>query len=309
MFSCEQAVAEALKRHGGGEDVQGPDISLSKALSIYEDHLRAENSDTYNARRPRSHLSASMLNKSVNAIGVRELNIWRNSLDMAAGTFNRTRNNLRAAIKVAAPHRTAVWTAGLQKRPSTANARNVVLSNGNCLAFVGGCYRHDEGLGLFAHTAMDSGARPSQIVRLKVEDLQADTKQPKLMMPASGKGGGRNRSERKLRHYPVPISHELARELKAAARGRAGNAPLLLRSSGEPWGQTNINAFYRRDVRKVVESIGLDSDEVTMYALRHTSITRWLLGGTPVRVVASSHDTSVTNDRAALLSLHPRPQR
>jgi hypothetical protein len=44
--------------------------------------------------------------------------------------------------------------------------------------------------------------------------------------------------------------------------------------------------------RAVAKRVGLDP-EVTPYALRHSSIVRQLLGGIPVRVVASHHDTSV----------------
>jgi hypothetical protein len=82
------------------------------------------------------------------------------------------------------------------------------------------------------------------------------------MMPASGKGGGRNRIRKKTRHFPVPITLALALRLKTAAKGRAGSAPLLLRSNGQPWAEKNASNRYRRDIRKVVASIGLDPDEV-----------------------------------------------
>jgi hypothetical protein len=39
--------------------------------------------------------------------------------------------------------------------------------------------------------------------------------------------------------------------------------------------------------------IGFDPDEVTLYALRHSSIVRNLLLNVPIRVVAASHNTSV----------------
>jgi hypothetical protein len=42
-----------------------------------------------------------------------------------------------------------------------------------------------------------------------------------------------------------------------------------------------------------VKSAGLDPAEVTIYALRHSSIVRQLLANTPIRVVATLHDTSV----------------
>jgi len=185
-----------------------------------------------------------------------------------------------------------IWRAGLEKLPDAQTVRNVVLSDQDVLALVDASYRHDQGLGLLADVLAITGARPSQAVRLLVEDLQTGAK-PKLMMPASAKGGGRNRAEKKLKRYPVPITTALALQLKAAAKNRPDNALLLLRTSGEPWVAARAHGLYRRYVREVVASLGHDADKVTLYALRHSSITRQLLRGVPVRVVAASHNTSV----------------
>jgi len=43
----------------------------------------------------------------------------------------------------------------------------------------------------------------------------------------------------------------------------------------------------------VVLRSALDPSEVTIYALRHSSIVRYLLANVPVRVVATKHDTSI----------------
>jgi hypothetical protein len=43
-----------------------------------------------------------------------------------------------------------------------------------------------------------------------------------------------------------------------------------------------------------VRRCGEDPETVTFYALRHSSIVRQLLANIPVRVVAVSHDTSVS---------------
>ena len=91
------------------------------------------------------------------------------------------------------------------------------------------------------------------------------------MMPKSGKGGGRNRSAKKSRALFGADHRQLAAKLKAAAKGRADDAPLLLQSDGSPWGN-NPGQNYHREVDKVVTAIGLDPDVVTMYALRHSSI-------------------------------------
>ncbi|MCP3464481.1 hypothetical protein [Bradyrhizobium sp. CCGUVB23] len=42
-----------------------------------------------------------------------------------------------------------------------------------------------------------------------------------------------------------------------------------------------------------MRAIGRDHEEVTLYALRHSSIVRALKRNVPVRIVAATHDTSV----------------
>jgi hypothetical protein len=74
-----------------------------------------------------------------------------------------------------------------------------------------------------------------------------------------------------------------------AAGGRPGTALLLTRPDGGAW--TAIDPRY--PFRRCCERAGLDPDTVTPYALRHSSITRQLLVNVPVRVVASTHDTSI----------------
>ena len=80
--------------------------------------------------------------------------------------------------------------------------------------------------------------------------------------------------------------------MKAAAKGRAGDAPLLLQSDSRPW-DNNPGQNYHRQVDNVVTGIGLDPAGVTMYCLRHSSIVRMLLRNVPIRLVASLHNTSV----------------
>jgi len=80
--------------------------------------------------------------------------------------------------------------------------------------------------------------------------------------------------------------------LKEAARGRPSGAPLLLQNDGRPWPK-HPGQHSHRQVDKIVSTIGLDPDVVTMYALRHSSIVRMLLKNIPIRLVASLHNTSV----------------
>ena len=125
--------------------------------------------------------------------------------------------------------------------------------------------------GLLTDTLAVTGARPSQAVRLRVEDLHDHPVRPKLMMPKSAKGGDRNRAEKRLERYSVPITVQLAARLKAAAKGRAEHAPLLLRGRRQPMGREPRRGISRG--KQIVTTIKADLD-ATMYALRHSSIVR-----------------------------------
>ena len=78
-----------------------------------------------------------------------------------------------------------------------------------------------------------------------------------------------------------------------AAAGRAPEAPLLVRADGSCWGD-DPGQRYRDHVREVLTAIGEDPEAVTMYALRHSNIVRMLLRNIPIRLIASLHNTSVS---------------
>jgi hypothetical protein len=78
------------------------------------------------------------------------------------------------------------------------------------------------------------------------------------------------------------------------AEGRPANAPLLLTDDGKRWGKYD----HRWPIHRTAERCELDPTEVTIYALRHSSIVRQLLKGVPVAIVADSHDTSERQIRA-----------
>src|SRR5262249_56590615 len=96
--------------------------------------------------------------------------------------------------------------------------------------------------------------------------------------------GGRRGMPRR----PVPIPAALALRLRQLGAGRSAHAPLLLKADGTAWGRSD----HLRPFQRTVARAGLDPS-VTIYALRHSSIVRALLGAVPARVVAAIHDTSV----------------
>lgn len=305
VFSYDQALKQARKLARGDTDADTDTasgfapVSVDGALSRYEDDLKARQGSVYNARMPRKHLTAALLAKPVALLSANELKKWRDSLiggELEDSSINRMLKCLRAALNLAARHDPRIqnkdaWITGLESLPDATNDRNVILADQLVTAFVRAAYARDGALGLYVDTLAVSGARPSQASRLLVADLIADAKAPRLRMPKSGKGGSKDRVARKAVRFSVPITSALALKLKAAAKGRAPDAPLLLQADGTPWGERPSDN-YREDIREVVAAIGEDPDTVTLYALRHSSIVRALLKNIPIKIVSASHDTS-----------------
>lgn len=296
---CDATKQLALKPGADAGVAGSAPISVDSGLKAYEDDLKARGADVYNAKHPRAHLTAALLARPIMLLTVTELKKWRDSLlgKISPATINRICNSLCAALELAAQHDDRIqnrtgWERGLEGLPDAQRARNVVISDAHVRAFVTEAYARDAGLGLLVEVLAETGTRPSQAIRLCVDELQDHLPKPKVLMPKSGKGGGRNRSQQKHERYSVPVSAQLARKLRQAALGRPGEAPLLLQSDGQPW-SSDPSADYRSDVHAIVKAIGLDPEVVTMYALRHSNITRMLLAGWPIRLVASLHNTSV----------------
>jgi len=219
---------------------------------------------------------------------VDELRDWRDGLRRRPASINRICTVLKAALNLTASKdirlSSRAWEVGLATIPDAEEARNVILRDAEVLALIGEARAYGTEFGLLVEVAAITGARISQIHRLEVQDLQFGNA-PRLMMPASRKGKGL----KKVMRRPVPISRELAAGLAAAIDGQASTAPLLVKPSGEAWKKSDHSRPFARIARRA----GLNPSEVTLYALRHSSIVRQLLAGVPIRVVAVNHDTSV----------------
>lgn len=140
-----------------------------------------------------------------------------------------------------------------------------------------------------------TGARFSQVIRMRVADVQPE--QGRLMVPTSRKGRG----VKLATHTGVHIGEDVLAALAKAMAGRKGSDPLFLRphwrqigpakwekSERGPWFAA---AQLTRPWSAIVARAGLASGTVP-YAFRHSSIVRGLRAGLQVRHVAALHDTS-----------------
>jgi integrase len=282
---------EAARKLARGSGEAGKPATVAGAVDSYERDLIARGGSVANAGRIRRHLTPTLAAKPVGLLTARELAHWRDGLlagGMKPATVVRLCKALKAALTLAAKRDSRIanrgaWADGLSGIAEGFTSRNVQrLDDDQVRALVASAYAVDAAFGLYAEMAALTGARLSQIARLTVADLQADNGAPRLMMPASRKGRGRKPAK-----YPVPITPELA---KALASNRRGDAPLLLRSDGQPW-QSSQDGDHERFYREAAARAGITG--TTMYALRHSSIVRALLANVPVRIVAALHDTSV----------------
>jgi integrase len=282
--------ARGLARSNAGEGDKP--ITVAEALDQYEDDLRARSGDVANAARVRVHLSGTLGAKLVSTLTARDLQRFRDAQlgkGLVRDSINRTGRALKAALTLAADRderivNRSAWKVGLSALPNAGETRNVIVPDDKVLELIGAAYAIDRALGLLVEVAAVTGARVSQLARLEVQDLQDDRTAPRLTMPSSRKGRGR-----KIERRPVPIPTSLAAKLKAAGSGRAADAPLLVKQRGARWHKGDHAIPFAR----AVLAAGLDPAEVTIYALRHSSIVRGLLANVPVRVVAATHDTSV----------------
>jgi len=296
VLNYEQAVAEARRLYRGKNDTEhdpSRPVTLDEALTRYEADLQARSALPSNARIARHHLLPNLLSKPLALITSDELKAWRNRLvakGLAPSSVNRVRNSVRACLELSAPSRSHVWKSGLQTLPNATRARKLIYPDDTIRALVAEAYRHHGAMGLLFDVLAGTGMRPIQAQRLRVEDLVTGDK-PRLMVSKTAKGGGRNRAEKKLQRYPIPITASLYGRLKQASKGRDDVAPLLLQADGRPWSESNPHGDYRRAFIEISEAVGLSPD-VTAYLFRHSSIVRMLMRGLHTKLVADLHDTS-----------------
>jgi integrase len=221
------------------------------------------------------------------------------------GTRNRLLGDLRAALNAAAErhrrelpgHIRAEIKAGTRIEPLSEEARKQLLTDQQVRAIVEAAFEIDEDFGHLVLIAAVTGARYSQIVRLKVADIQIG--KARIMMPGSKKG-------RKRKPHPpaaIPISAEVMDRLRPLLARRASteallwrwvhkrvaNPPRWIKDKRRTWG----DAFEVKNLWAKTVELSSVPDGTIMYALRHSSIVRGLMANLPVRLVAALHDTSV----------------
>jgi integrase len=281
---------ERVKKLTIGSDASKP-VTVKEALGEYAHDLKMRGGrSVQKVHRLIDILPPALLARPVGLLTARELKHWRDDqikTGLAPSSVTRVCKTFKASLAYAAAHDEAItnksaWVTGLKALPDSQKARtNAVLTDDEVRDIVAACWAYADWLGLYAETLATSGARPIQVARLVVSDLQSGG----VLMPRSVKGKGKKRIDRR----PMPLPATLVTKLRSVAEGRPADAPLLRRADGNGWSlkRSDYSVPWANALRKANLPL------VVPYALRHSSITRALQRGIPARVVADHHDTSV----------------
>lgn len=260
----------------------------------------------------------SLAGVELHALEKRDLAEWRDGLpdDWRSATKQRLINDLKAALNdaLAADHGgslaavSSIISHGLRSiepddgdDEETIARDDQILTDSEVARLILAAREVDaeggwEGdLHRLVHVLASTGARFSQVTRIKVGDVQIDSS--RIIVPASRKGKGS-----KNFHATIQVHADLIELLKPILRDRAANEPLLERwhkqrvAGGIRWERSHRGAWKSasdmdRAWAKLRIKAGLP--HAIAYALRYSSIVRNIRFDIPIRIVAAKHDTSV----------------
>jgi integrase len=334
VLTFHQAVDKARKRAGDLAEKEriaalGPVVTVEEAIREYV-ATRTERESSLGGggkgmrRDARSRLTKHLLqadpglaSKPLATLTSGDLARWRERKGetMAPASVQRLVNDLRAALNLAVrrykgqlpPAIRDEVRDGLASVQATAPVARAaqIISDADVRRLISAAseidaeQNWDGDLGRIVLVLASTGARFSQVARLRVGDLQ--TGQERLMVPTSRKGAG----QKQTTHIPVPLGPDVVRVLAQAAAGRRGSDVLLLRPRWRRVAGPGLGRLEKLDERMpwysaseltrpwnaTVKRAGL-SPGIIPYALRHSSIVRGLSAGLPTRLVAALHDTS-----------------
>ncbi len=253
----------------------------------------------------------------LHSISESDLRSWRIGLpeSLKEATIQRLVNDLKAALNDAyAVNRGKLPTTfpdtvshGLRATRGDGESNepvareNQILSDADVSSLISAAKKVDDAGGwdgdLFRLVVVmaATGARFSQLARMRVSDVQND--QGRLHIPASRKGKGTKNAS-----TPVPVGEDVLEALAPVVQDRPSTATLLERwhkkqvPGGIRWEKANRGPWQTpsemgRPWAEIRAEAGLP--EAIPYSLRHSSIVRGIRANLPIRLVAAMHDTSI----------------
>jgi len=265
------------------------DMPVSQALDEWRDwKINATDNPTRqrDLRTEAARIAAAFGKTTIKQVTARQITNWHESFLVGyedpdarrkrRATANRALNNLKAALNRACDHHSIVldpkpWSSVKRFAKDEAfGKRVIVLTDSQERELIAAA--EDDATKNLLRAAFLTGCRYGELITATVGDLNG------RRLRVRGKTGERS----------VVLSPDGAAFFASLAEAcdNAGR-PLLVRGGDKPW----IDHAQIKPVARAVKAAGLDP-ETTIYAARHTYITRALSNGVPLTAIAKQCGTS-----------------
>jgi len=261
--------------------------TVGNAVEDYCRHLEIEKGPkaASDARqRLNKHVLPTLGDIQLNKLTLKQVQAWRKSLvrksddpedvRKSKDTANRNLSILKAALNLAY-YDDIVGTDAAWRRvkafEDVGTARKIILDDKQIRSLM---EKASGGFRDLCRSGLLTGARYGELIQAKVRDF--DPKEGTIHL--DGKTGPRT----------TFLNDDAVAHFKQLSKGKLPKAYLHTRDDGTPWARSH----QQRPMQDAVRAAKLPA-ETTFYALRHTHISRALLAGVNVQVVAENCGTSV----------------
>jgi len=272
------------------ESVSGVDnhrYTLRNAVDDYVKHLEINNSKQSSRDvklRLNKHIPTRLLNTELSSLNTAQLKRLHNGMVKMDGDEEEERKSKDSANRVLAQLKAALNLAFRDGRiasdtewnrvsafKNVASSRNLFLTDKQVKILLenteGGFHR-------LVKAGVVTGARYGELARAKVKDFDPRDGTVEL----TGKTG----------HRICYLSDKAVKFFKGVCKDRLPEAHLLVKGDGTTWRKSH----HLRSMRHAVRKAKLPR-ECVFYSLRHYHISKALLSGMPMQVVAENTGTSV----------------
>jgi integrase len=276
--------AQAAVRAWATRQKAGGPRTVADAVAAYIADLRARRGDAAANEadgRLRKHLLPFLGGRRVADLGEADIREFRNRM-VKSGDDDVIRRSRDSANRVLRSAKVALGRAGPWRDVETfadvGEARKIILSDAEQQRLIDAC---EPGLKEFALLVAWTGARPGrELTEARVRDFDPEAA---TLTVRSNKG-----HRGKLRQREVYLGDQALALLLRLASGKRQDEHLLLTADGKPW----TKSLHARPVEAAVKKAGIDP-AATLYALRHSYISRALKQGIPTKAVADQCGTSM----------------
>jgi integrase len=285
IINFDQAQEMALE----GIKVVVEDMTISEALDHWRDwKINSTDNPTRqrDVRSEASRLGSAFGTTTIKQVTPKQIDDWHQGFlegyevekarRKRRATANRALNNLKAALNRACDQHgvdleVRPWSKVKRfKKEDAFGKRIIVLTEKQEAALVDAA--EDEPTRNLIRAAFLTGCRYGELIGAKIGDLKGNR------LTVSGKTGKRT----------IVLSPDGASFFAQLAQGvNDPDRPLLIRNGDKPW----IDHAQIKPIARAVQAAGLDPD-TTIYAARHSYITRALSYGVPLTAIAKQCGTS-----------------